>query len=604
MQKYNNRSEVPEEFKWDLTPFFKNDDEWEECYNKVSELALELKEYVGCTKDADKLYEFMNKQIETVALWEDLYVYAHLVNDQELGVSDSLVRKSKAENLEAIIMGNTSFFAPELLKLEKNEYEKLFIDNLKLNEYRADLDKTYREKEHILTANEEKIVTELVNSMNHFDDMSSNLLNNQHDYGKVKLENGEIVTIAVNNYRSLMRNKDVNVRKKVYKLFNKKLAQYSDSNAMYLNSYVSMNETIAKIRHFKSAWDSKLFSINMNDKVFKTLVKTTESNLDSLHRYYELKKNVLGLDVLHRYDLSLEMIKSNREYSIPEAQQLVRNALLPLGDEYLKKYDKIINNRYIDYCQYKGKCSGGYSFSTVLQDSRILMSYNYSLDSVSTIAHESGHNVHHQFIAENNPKQYRFVGSIVAEVVSLTNECLLSSYLAQNGKDKEEKLAGISNMLSVIANNLFDAVREGKIEQEMYKELKNGGMVTKDFLDKKSKSSLKKYYGHSVKCDNYACNSWVTRSHYYMDFYLYSYAICVSVATSVARKILSGDKEMLNNYYEFMKLGSDKWAIDAFDVLGIDLESPEVYQNAIDYFNELIDEYYKIDSQEEVKING
>ena len=604
MQKYNNRSEVPEEFKWDLTPFFKNDDEWEECYNKVSELALELKEYVGCTKDADKLYDFMNKQIETVALWEDLYVYAHLVNDQELGVSESLVRKSKAENLEAIIMGNTSFFAPELLKLEKNEYEKLFIDNPKLNEYRADLDKTYREKEHILTANEEKIVTELVNSMNHFDDMSSNLLNNQHDYGKVKLENGEIVTIAVNNYRSLMRNKDVNVRKKVYKLFNKKLAQYSDSNAMYLNSYVSMNETIAKIRHFKSAWDSKLFSINMNDKVFKTLVKTTESNLDSLHRYYELKKNVLGLDVLHRYDLSLEMIKSNREYSIPEAQQLVRNALLPLGDEYLKKYDKIINNRYIDYCQYKGKCSGGYSFSTVLQDSRILMSYNYSLDSVSTIAHESGHNVHHQFIAENNPKQYRFVGSIVAEVVSLTNECLLSSYLAQNGKDKEEKLAGISNMLSVIANNLFDAVREGKIEQEMYKELKNGGMVTKDFLDKKSKSSLKKYYGSSVKCDNYACNSWVTRSHYYMDFYLYSYAICVSVATSVARKILSGDKEMLNNYYEFMKLGSDKWAIDAFDVLGIDLESPEVYQNAIDYFNELIDEYYKIDSQEEVKING
>ena len=89
-----------------------------------------------------------------------------------------------------------------------------------------------------------------------------------------------------------------------------------------------------------------------------------------------------------------------------------------------------------------------------------------------------------------------------------------------------------------------------------------------------------------------------------MDFYLYSYAICVSVATSVARKILSGDKEMLNNYYEFMKLGSDKWAIDAFDVLGIDLESPEVYQNAINYFNELIDEYYKIDSQEEVKVNG
>ena len=600
MQKYNNRNEVPEEYKWDLTPFFKNDDEWEESYKKTSELIDELKNYVGCTKDANKLYDFLNKQIEAIALWEDLYVYAYLINDQELGISESLIRKNKAEALETLLVGNTSFFAPELLSLNVKEYEQLFVDNSKLLEYKADLDKTYREKEHILTASEEKIVSELVNAMNHYDDMSSNLLNSEHDYGKVKLDDGEVVTIATNNYRFLMRNKNVNIRKKVYNLFNKKLAQYSASNAMYLNSYVNMNETIAKIRKYKDSWNSKLFGLNMSDKVFKTLVQTTENNLKSLHRYYELKKEVLGLDVLHRYDLSLEMAKSDKEYSIPEAQKLIREALKPLGEDYLTKYDKIIKNRYIDYCQYKGKRSGGYSFSTVLQDSRILLSYNYNLDSVSTIAHEAGHNVHHQFVNENAAPQYRFVGSIVAEVISLTNECLLSNYLAEHGSSKNEKLAGIANMLVVIANNLFDAVREGKIEQEMYKEVRNGGMITKDFLDKKSRNSLKKYYGPAVKSDKYVSNSWVTRSHYYMNFYLYSYAICISVASSVANKILSGDNDMLNKYYEFMKLGSDNWAIDAFKVLGVDLESPDVYQNAINYFDELIDKYYEI-LQEEVE---
>ena len=600
MQKYNNRNEVPEEYKWDLTPFFKNDDEWEESYKKTSELIDELKNYVGCTKDANKLYDFLNKQIEAIALWEDLYVYAYLINDQELGVSESLIRKNKAEALETLLVGNTSFFAPELLSLNVKEYEQLFVDNSKLLEYKADLDKTYREKEHILTASEEKIVSELVNAMNHYDDMSSNLLNSEHDYGKVKLDDGEVVTIATNNYRFLMRNKNVNIRKKVYNLFNKKLAQYSASNAMYLNSYVNMNETIAKIRKYKDSWNSKLFGLNMSDKVFKTLVQTTENNLKSLHRYYELKKEVLGLDVLHRYDLSLEMAKSDKEYSIPEAQKLIREALKPLGEDYLTKYDKIIKNRYIDYCLYKGKRRGGYSFSTVLQDSRILLSYNYNLDSVSTIAHEAGHNVHHQFVNENAAPQYRFVGSIVAEVISLTNECLLSNYLAEHGSSKNEKLAGIANMLGVIANNLFDAVREGKIEQEMYKEVRNGGMITKDFLDKKSRNSLKKYYGPAVKSDKYVSNSWVTRSHYYMNFYLYSYAICISVASSVANKILSGDNDMLNKYYEFMKLGSDNWAIDAFKVLGVDLESPDVYQNAINYFDELIDKYYEI-LQEEVE---
>ena len=601
MQKYNNRSEVPEKYKWDLTPFFKDDDEWNTSYDKTFKLIEDLVNYVGCTKDANKLYEFLTKQIEVVALWEDLYVYSHLVNDQELGVSESLIRKNKAEQLEAMLISNTSFFAPELLKLDNIEYEQLFKTNDKLLEFKSDLDKTYREKAHILLENEEKIVAELVNSMNHYDDMSSNLLNNEHDYGKVKLDNGEVVTIAVNNYRSLMKNENVSIRKKVYNLFNKKLVQYSASNAMYLNSYVSMNESIAKIRKYKDAWDAKLFGLNMNDKVFKTLVSTTEKNLNSLHRYYELKRDVLGLDILHRYDLSLELGKSNKEYSIEEAQQLIREVLKPLGDEYLNKFDKIINNRYIDYCQYKGKCSGGYSFSTLLQDSRILMSYNYNLDSVSTIAHEAGHNVHHQFVNENNSLQYRFVGSIVAEVISLTNECLLSNYLANNGETKEEKLAGIANILGVIANNLFDAVREGKIEQEMYKEVRNGRMITKDLLDKKSKNSLRKYYGKAVKLDKYVSNSWVTRSHYYMNFYLYSYAICISVASNVARKILDGDKEMLNNYYEFMKLGSDKWPAEAFKVLGVDLENPEVYQNVIDYFDSLIDKYYEIKHQEEVK---
>lgn len=600
MQKYNNRSEVPEEFKWDLTPFFKNEEEFNNTFDKCNELVNELKDYVGCTKDANRLYEFLNKQVEAMALWEDLYVYSYLINDQELGISENLVRKNRTEKLEMELMQNTSFFAPELLKLSKEEYEKLFIDCVNLKEYRADLDRTYREKEHILTENEEKIVAELTTAMNHYDDMSSNLLNCQHNYGKVKLEDGTVVTIATNNYRSLMRNKNKDIRKKVYNQFNKKLSEYSQTNASLLNSYVSMNEAIAKIRKYKNSWDAKLFSLNLSDKVFKTLVKTTEDNYNIVNRYYDLKRRALGLDILNRYDVSLEMAKSDKEYSIPEAQQLVREAIKPLGEEYLAKYDKVINNRYVDYCQYKGKCSGGYSFSTMLQDSRILMSFNYNLDSVSTLAHEAGHNVHHQFVNLNNPLQYRFPSSIVAEVVSLTNECLLSSYLAEHGATKEEKLAGIANILGVITSNLFDAVREGKLEQDIYKEVLKNGMVTKDFLDKKSKSSLKKLYGSAVKCDKYAANSWVTRSHYYMHFYLYSYAICISVATNVAKKILEGDKTMLDNYYKFMKLGSDKWPMEAFSVLGVDLESPEVYQNAINYFNDLMDKYEML-SELEVK---
>lgn len=592
MQKYNSRDEVPNEYKWDLQEFFENEEDFTNTYDKTNKLIDDLKNYQGCTKDAEKLYEFLSKNVESVALWQDLYVYAYLINDQELGVKTSIERKNKTEKLEALYSANTSFFASELLELSQEEYNNLF-NNPKLNEFKADLDRIYREKEHILTPQEEIIISDLCNSMNHFDDMSSTLLNSEHNYGKVKIDD-ETISIAPNNYRFLMKNKNQDIRKKVYNSFNKVLDQYGSTNASFLNSYVSMNDTIAKIRKYKDSWDEKLFSYNLDDKIFKTLVKTTEKRLSSLQKYYALKKKVSGLSTLHQYDVSLDIAKSNKEYSISEAQDLVLNAIKVLGSDYTARFNKVFKDRYIDYCQYKGKCSGGYSFSTINHNSRILMSYNGELDSVSTIAHEGGHNVHHQYLKDFNKPQYREASSIVAEVASLTNECLLSSYIADNAKTKDEKLSGIANILGVITSNLFGAVREGKMEQEMYKHVHNGGTLTKDYLDDLTKKSLKKYYGKEVKLDKYSKNSWITRSHYYMHFYLYSYAICISVASFVASEILKGNKEVLNNYLEFLKVGSDKWPTEAFEILGVDLNSPQVYESAIDYFDSLVSKFENI----------
>ena len=593
MQKYNSREEVPEKYKWNLTDFFKKEEDFNNSLNKCTKEISNLKSYIGCCKNPSKLYEFLSKEIETIALWEDLYVYSYLINDQELGNESAIIRKSKTEQLNLELEVNTSFFAPELLKLEKEEYEELFKKEEKLLEFKDELDKIYREKEHILTENEENIISSLVNSMNHYDDISSTLLNTLHDYGTVKIDN-ENVTIATNNYSHLMKNEDRSIRKKVRDNFNKVIDKYSTANAMLLSSYVAMNDTIAKIRHYNSSWDQKMFNTNLDSEIFKTLVRTTEDNIDILQRYYELKKKVLTLDKLTSYDLGLEIINSNKEYDIETAQEIILEAIKPLGNEYINKFRKIFDERYIDYCQYKGKCSGGYSFSTINNNSRILMSFNGSLDSVSTIAHEGGHNVHHQFVKENNKKQYRNTPSITAEVASLTNECLLSNYLAEHGKTKEEKLSGIANILNVITSNLFGAVREGKMEEDMYNEVHNGGILTKEFMDKLSYDSLRKYYGKTIKYDKKIKNSWVNRSHYYMNFYLYSYAISISVASYVAKEILSGNKEMLEKYISFLKVGSNKWPIDTFKVLGIDLKDEKVYVSAIEYYNDLINKFYEI----------
>ena len=597
MKKYKSRDEVPEKYKWDLTDFFKNEKEFQKEYKIIKKEIDNLKKYVGCTKDSNKLYEFLDKDINTLSRLENLYIYAYLINDQELGVSSSIERKASTEQLMANYNTNTSFFEPELLKLKSTEYNKLFKENKKLEDYKFLLDKIYRNKEHILTENEEVIITELTSAMNHFEDMSSTMLNRLNNYGTINIDGKEEV-LTTTNYRIMMKNENRDFRKNTRIQFNKVIDQYSTASAQFLNSFVKGCAAVAKIRKYKSSFDEKLFNQNMPRKAYIALREVVEENVSVYQKYLDLLKKTKNFDKLYPYDLSLELTKDEKEYSIEEAQALCLEAIKPLGEEYYTHFKKVFDNRYIDYAEYKGKCSGGYSFAPLDKDSRILMSYNYDLDSISTIIHEGGHNVHHQLISKKNPLQNREVMSIVSEVASLTNECLLSSYLAKNGKTKNEKLAGINNIINVINSNLFGSVREAHMEEEFYNLVEKDGTITKDYMNELTLNSLKKYYGNKVELDEYSPLGWVRRSHYYMYFYLYSYAFCISVASSIAKEILDGNKDMLDKYIKFLSTGGDVWPIDAFKILGIDLTKKDVYLNAIKYYEDMIDLYKKIEKED------
>ncbi len=592
MKKYKNRNEVPSEYKWDLTEYCKDDKEFNELYAQAKKMVDELPNYVGCTKSKDKLYEYIKSSVATNSLIDRLYVYALMLNDQELGVSSSQEKVSKIEDLYNSYSINTNFFEPELLKLDKESYNSLF-NKKELDEYKSLLDKIYRNKDHIISEEKENIVSSLVNAMGNFEIMSSTMLNSEHDYGTITI-NGEEEKISSTNYRRLMKNPNREIRKEVRDKFCKTLDRYGATSAQLLNGYVKGNIETAKIHNYDNAWERKIFELNMPSEAYECLKNTTEEHLDSLQRYYRIFKKLTGIEDLHQYDLDLELTKNDKEYSIEEAQKLCLKAVEPLGAEYQKMFKKIFDDKHIDYAQYPGKCSGGYNIKDMEHNSRILMSYNYDLDSVSIIAHEGGHNVHNQMLMKYVPVHYNYVSTLCSEVTSLTNECLLSSYVAKNGESNDIKIAGIHNILRVIVTNLFGAIREGKMEQDFYNHVLLGNSITKDYMDNLTYKSLEKYYGNEVILDEHSKNSWINRSHYYNNFYMYDYAFSISVATYVASEILSGNKDILDRYMKYLSTGSDKWPVEAFAILGIDLTKKEVYEKAIKYFDSLLDELEKL----------
>ena len=115
MNKYKSRSEVPEKYKWDLSDFYKNDEDYYKSFEETKKKVEMLKDFVGCTKDSKKICEFLKMDRDVENEVENLYVYAFVKDDEELGKSENIDRKNKATILFSEYSTNTSFFEPELI---------------------------------------------------------------------------------------------------------------------------------------------------------------------------------------------------------------------------------------------------------------------------------------------------------------------------------------------------------------------------------------------------------------------------------------------------------------------------------------------------------
>jgi len=99
MSKYSSRSEVPEKYKWDLSDFYKNDKEFNDSLKLAINNINKFKDFKGKLKEGKTLYDLLVLDNETSCLITNLYVYAHLKNDEELGNSESINRQNKAIKL-------------------------------------------------------------------------------------------------------------------------------------------------------------------------------------------------------------------------------------------------------------------------------------------------------------------------------------------------------------------------------------------------------------------------------------------------------------------------------------------------------------------------
>ncbi len=590
-----DRDSFNDECKWNLEVIYKNDAEFQ---NDIKIIAKEIKKY---QKYKDHILDSENNLLELLELdskvgriLEKVFVYAHLNNDADTTNEYYQELFGYAKNIYSKYLEATSFIVPELLKSDYQLVKKYINKLPRLKKYTRLLKDIYRMQSHVLSSEVESALATYSKLMDAPDEIMSTLSDSDFKFADIKV-NGKKVNLTESNFSIYLKDNNRKVRKDAFKSIYKTYADFKNTIAVILKNEVEKNVSNAKLRGYKSSLEASLFRNEIDLLVYDNLIKSIHNNLDTLYDYWHCKKEILNIDDFHLYDTyaSLEKVKS-KTYSFSEAKDLIIKSISPLGCEYVKDIERAFKDGWIDWSNNKGKRGGAYC--TALYDAHpfVLMSYEGSLNDVSTLIHELGHAMHYHYaISNQNYEDYSY-SIFVAEVASQVNEILLSRYLLDNSHDNDEKRQIIDDLLQKFKASMFRQTMFAEFEKFIYEYTEKGNVLTSDVMCNKYYELNKLYFGNEVIVDDEIRYEWERIPHFYMNFYVYQYATGFAAAVKIANDIYDGVEDARNKYLEFLKLGCTKDPISSLKVAGVDMTSAKVIDEAIKYMQKLLTMYKEL----------
>ncbi len=590
------RTEIDNKYKWDLTTIYNTEEDFLVELNNIKNKISNISKYEELIKkDLSCLFDMIYTYYDIVYFINKLFLYAHLLFDTDTKNEKYQEYVGKVSNLDEDFSKLSSYMIPALLKYDYSDILNQINNDNRLKEYAFTLEKIFREKEHVLSEKEEKLISNLGKAFDSSSDLFEIITDSDLKYGTIKDENGNDIELNDSNYNLYMASSDRRVRKDAYNCLYSMYKQFKNTLSKTLSNHIEAYNTISKVRNYNSALEASLFEDNISKDVFDTLIDTVSNNLEPLYKYYRLRKKVLNVDTLEFYDLHAPIVKEfNKEYTFEEAKEIVLNALSPLGEEYISIAKDGFNNRWFDVYYTEGKRSGGYSTGIKGTLPFILINYEGKLNDVSTVAHELGHSMHSYYSNKNCTFQDSFYTIYCGEVTSTVNELLLANYIINNSNDDNEKLYVLNHLLDVYKSTLFRQTMFQEFEKNIYELSSKGEILNSDLLSNEYSKVCKKYFGDTINYNDNYSYEYARVPHFYCNFYVFTYATGIIYATKIVNDILNNKEESKEKYIEFLKTGGSMYPEDELKVAGIDVHDKDVYLSAINYYSKLVDEFEKL----------
>lgn len=593
-KELKTRDQIDSKYKWNIEAMIPDESVISgelETIKKEAEAYGE--DFAGrLTESADTLLAAFQKRDDIWRRLEKIYVYARMRRDENNAETKYQAMADQCNSVIAAVSASMAFFTPELLSASE-ETILAYIDAAPgLEIYRFAICDTMRQKAHILTQAEENILAQMSEITGATNDIFTMLNNADIKFGTIIDEDGDETEVTHGNFIKFMESHNRDVRKNAYNAVYDAYKELINTIASAYNYNTKTDVVSARIRKYESARAAALSGDNIPAEVYDNLVAEVHKNLPAMHRYVELRKKLLGVDKLYMYDMYVPLIKlPETSVSFEEGLDIMRDALQPLGEEYLTKMNKGIEEGWIDVYENKGKTSGAYSFGCYDSYPYILLNYTDTLKDVFTIIHEMGHSMHSRYTRDEQPYIYGSHSIFTAEVASTVNESLLMQHLLRTEDEKEMRKYLLNMHLEEFRTTLFRQTMFAEFEDITHKAIESGETLTAEWMCQQYEDLNAQYYGSAVEKDDVIRYEWARIPHFYNAFYVYKYATGYSAATAISKKILTEGKPAAQDYIRFLKTGESDHPIELLKIAGVDMSSPLPVQQAMETFNQLLDEF-------------
>ncbi len=595
MKTFKTREEVKQEETWNLTDIYKNQDDWEKDFQEVLTVTDTLKAFDGHIHTAQELFDYLHLSEEIGYTYNKLYVFAMLQADLDTRVTSSQALLDRAGQLGRKISSASAFFMPFLLGLDEKTLKRYIAEVEGLKYFEEDLLDSYRYKAHVLSKEQEEVLSQIGDAFSAPQKTFGMINNADIKFGEVTDEKGQKVELTRGMYSKLIEDDDREKRKEAYLAYYQPYLQLKNTIASTLSTAIRNNVNLSKLRNYPSALEKSLFGDKVPKEVYDNLITSTKENIEPMHKYIALRKKVLGVDELRAYDLSVPLVEGAKEdITYDDGFALMIDALKPLGEEYVEILKSFKENRYYDVRETPGKRSGAYNLGLYGVHPFILLNHRDDLDSVFTLAHESGHGMHSYFSSKYQPKITAGYSIFVAEVASTVNEILLIRHLLKTTEDLQKKKHLLNHFIDSFKGTFFTQVMFAEFEKIVHEKAENDEPLNVEVLNTAYEEIFRTYNGPEIIFNEEVKYGWSRIPHFYRPFYVYKYATGYVSAITIADKILSGDKETLESYLTFLKSGSSDFPLELLKKTGVDLTKPEPIENAMKIFSDLVEQFAEL----------